>query len=291
VKPSLPLLLAFILFIPAALAGSGTSDDNPLTKRKAEILKAIEEAGLEQSIYIRSEERANGVSGSIYALMDEPFSELSTLLESPQAWCEITIIHQNVKGCLLDGAGSRSDKIRMYSGRMHYAPLSQANWYDYSLEQNVITRDYFRAAIHGPEGPFGTHDYRIVIEAVAAGPDRSLIHLGYSLGYTTLTRWAQKVYFATAGRDRIGFSQSDPDNDDLVRGLRGMIERNTVRFYLALQTWLEMPAEDEAQQRFIRWHELTEQHPDQLREQDLETYLDIKQREYANQQRAQRHVN
>ena len=278
----------FFLLLPTFVL-AGTAHETPLHERTQQVLASISEADFQQSIYIRSEEQESGASGSIYALVERPFSELSSLLDTPDAWCEITIMHMNVKGCVMD-KNQQPPIIRMFSGRMHYVPLNQADRHDYILEETILDENYFRASIHGPEGPFGTRDYRIVIEVVAVDEERSLIHLGYSLDYTSLTRWVQRVYFATAGRHRLGFSRADEDSEELIRGLRGMIERNTVRFYLALQTWLELPEANKSKQRFTRWHELTEQHPDQLREQDLQTYLEIKQREYANQRRAQREL-
>lgn len=287
-QPALIVSFVVALFLPV-FAAAGTEHNQPLNERKSEVLQSIAGAGFEQSIYIRSGEADDGASGSIYALVDQPFTELRSLLDDPRAWCQITIMHLNVKSCVLDQRESPA-RIRMYSGRMHYVPADQADRHDYFLQPTRVDGDYFRASIHGPEGPFGTRDYRIMIEVVAADDGKSLIHLGYSLGYTSVTRWAQRIYFATLGRHRVGFSPSDADNDELIRGLRGMIERNTVRFYLALQAWLELPGEEKAQDRFLRWHELTEQHPEQLREQDLDTYLNIKKREYENQQRIQKTV-
>lgn len=72
------------------------------------------------------------------------------------------------------------------------------------------------------------------------------------------------------------------------RGSR--IERTVMRFYLALQAWLDVrdqPAQEQLLARLERWFDLTDEYPRQLRELDRETYLDQKQREYANQQRLQ----
>ncbi len=63
-----------------------------------------------------------------------------------------------------------------------------------------------------------------------------------------------------------------------------------MRFYLALQAWLDvrdLPAQEQLLARLERWFDLTDAYLRQLRELDRETYLDQKQREYANQQRLQ----
>src|SRR5690606_28846473 len=101
------------------------------------------------------------------------------------------------------------------------------------------------------------------------------------------TRTAQRLYFSTAGRHRVGFSR---EGERPIRGLRGMMERNTMRFYLALQAYLEAPGDEALAERLSRWHALTQEYPEQLKEMSLEEYLDTKQREYQNQQALQQAV-
>jgi hypothetical protein len=107
----------------------------------------------------------------------------------------------------------------------------------------------------------------------------------YSLQLGAMTRAAMSVYLSSAGRHRVGFS-TDSENQQLVGGLRGMIERNAMRFYLGLQAYLDalhLPEDERHAARLEGWFDLTERYPEQLRELDRETYLDQKRRELEQQ--------
>ena len=158
----------------------------------------------------------------------------------------------------------------------------------YLFREEARTDTRLAVSMLGADGPFGTRDYEIRIEAVPLDAQRSLLRLSYSVSYGLLTRTAQRLYFATAGRHRIGFSSEDGKP---IRGLRGMMERNTMRFYLALQAYLEAPADSALKTRLARWHALTLNYPDQLRELPLEEYLDNKMRERTHQQTLQQQAD
>ena len=70
-------------------------------------------------------------------------------------------------------------------------------------------------------------------------------------------------------------------------GLRGAIERNTMRYYLAIESYLGSLAQPPGRQfatRIERWFDATERYARQLHEMDRGSYLAMKQREYARQQ-------
>ena len=83
----------------------------------------------------------------------------------------------------------------------------------------------------------------------------------------------------------MGFSV--PGKDDagrpvLVGGNRGVAERNTMRYYLALERVLAaqaLPPEQRAEHRLRDWHAAIERHPRQLLEMSREDYLAMKRRE------------
>jgi hypothetical protein len=72
-----------------------------------------------------------------------------------------------------------------------------------------------------------------------------------------------------------------------VTGVRGLLERNTVRYYLAVDAYLDalrLPREQQLERRLVDWFAATEQHPQQLRELDWETYVQMKRLEVKRQQ-------
>jgi hypothetical protein len=67
-----------------------------------------------------------------------------------------------------------------------------------------------------------------------------------------------------------------------IGGMRGVVERNTVRYYLAVQAWLaarELPREARIEQALRNWYALVERWPRQLHELSESRYLAMKRRE------------
>lgn len=280
-RPSSLLLLSLLatsLWAPALSAAAFDS---------AALADTIRRDGLAARLLIQSGEQGGTARGSVDAIVDYPFAELNSALAGIDPWCEITFLHFNIKACVYRES-SDGVLVTLYSGRMHYLPPEQAYRNEYVFREVRRTETQLALSILGADGPFGTRDYEIRIDAAPLGDQRSLLRLSYSVSYGLLTRTAQRLYFATAGRHRIGFST---ENDKPIRGLRGMMERNTMRFYLALQAYLESPEDGALTQRLARWHALTLEHPAQLKELPLEEYLDNKLRERAHQQALQQQAD
>jgi hypothetical protein len=66
-----------------------------------------------------------------------------------------------------------------------------------------------------------------------------------------------------------------------------MIERNAMRYYLAIDAYLDaraLPPAQQLERRLVDWFAATERHPEQLRELDWETYVQMKRLEVRRQQ-------
>jgi hypothetical protein len=102
-------------------------------------------------------------------------------------------------------------------------------------------------------------------------------------------RAAIKTYYATLGRDKRGFSiiAAGKNGDPVyVVGVRGSLERNAVRYYLAIQAYMDtlrIPSNQRFEKRNIHWYELMARFPRQLYESDKREYLANKRREHNNQ--------
>ena len=97
------------------------------------------------------------------------------------------------------------------------------------------------------------------------------------------------TYFATKGRDKVGFTWvSDGDEPpQLVRGIRGVLERNTMRYYLAFEAYLHALGSPEPQRfetSLERWFSHTELFARQLREVSHDDYIAMKRGQYLRQQ-------
>jgi hypothetical protein len=69
--------------------------------------------------------------------------------------------------------------------------------------------------------------------------------------------------------------------------MRGAVERNTMRYYLAIDAYLAslaVPASQQSEKRLQHWFDATERYPRQLHEIDRTAYLSMKRSEYKRQQ-------
>lgn len=241
-------------------------------------------------LYLESTEDARDAQGDAYAVVAEPYDTLSAALGDPGHWCDILMLHLNTKSCHLEVDGPRP-RIEMKVGRKFDQPTADAERLAFSWHEASRTNDYLDLELDAPAGPFGTHDYRILLEATPADADHTFIHMGYAFGYGALGRVAMSVYLATAARDKVGFSTTAPASEgkpaEPVRGLRGLVERNTMRYVLAIQTYLDalrLPAAQRRDWSLRHWFAATEKYPRQLHEADLASYLEMKQREFERLQ-------
>jgi hypothetical protein len=147
----------------------------------------------------------------------------------------------------------------------------------------ALARHSPRVGLRPPAGPLGTHDYRILLEATPADATHTVLHLAYSYGYGALGQLAMQAYLATAGASKVGFTTVEEGGQPhLVGGMRGVMERNTMRYFLAIEAYLASlgtPSQGRAERRFEAWFDATERFARQLHEMSREQYLSMKRRE------------
>ena len=142
------------------------------------------------------------------------------------------------------------------------------------------------------DGPLGTSDYLIRLEAVAIPNDKTFLHLTYSYSANFAGRLAMQAYLLTGGSGKVGFTVVGalPNGQpEFIGGVRGVVERNTMRYYLAIDSFLEFARADPAtqfEQRLQSWFTAVERYPRQLHEVDRGEYLVMKRAEYLRQQSA-----
>jgi hypothetical protein len=75
-----------------------------------------------------------------------------------------------------------------------------------------------------------------------------------------------------------------------IDGVRGVVERNTMRYYLAIDSYLansQQPPAERYERSLQSWFTATEKYPRQLHELDRPAYLEMKRAEHVRQQTAQ----
>ena len=195
------------------------------------------------------------------------------------------IMPLNTKDCRITEKVSGTT-LAVRIGSKYDVPVEDAYLIEFKYQVAETSRDYFAARLDAANGPLGTHDYRVLAEAIPSDDGKTLLHLRYSYGYGMAGRLAMQVYLATAGAGKVGFT---PSGKNLIGGMRGVVERNTMRYYLAIDAYLAAAATPSAQRverRIATWFDSTEQYARQLHEIDRPTYLAMKRKEVQRQQTA-----
>lgn len=294
---SLPLrCLLLVMLLVALLAGAGAAAQpaaGPGGLRAG--FEAARAQGtrqiLDRPLYLQSTDVSDTLQGDVHALIDHPYRDVRLALASAQAgpWCDVLILHLNVKYCRA-APGPAQAVLDAGVGRKFDQPLDEVHWLRFGYRLANDGADYFRIELHAPSGPLGTKDYRIAVEAMPYADGRTLLHMTYAYGHGLAARWAMQAYLATLGHDKVGFSVEGTGRDGqpvLVGGLRGVLERNTLRYYLAIEVYLDaldLPADQRMQRRLQDWFAATERYARQLHEIDREAYLEMKRREVQRQQ-------
>jgi hypothetical protein len=291
--PWLAVALLAGTFAATGLSSDASADGQAaLVSRQQAFVSARADAGDAPPFAVETSGDDRNARGHVYTTVAHGFSALSAALGRPSSWCEIAPLHLNVKSCTWSQA-SDGARITLYSGRKTYEPPEDAHVSPYAFERIESRDDYLRVRLTADEGPLDTRDYVIELEAVPAGEGESFVHLRYAYRYGLQTRLAMASYFATIGGDKVGFSVVGADaegNAVYVDGVEGMIERNAVRYQLAIQAYLDTldePAALRFERRIERWFALTERYRRQLHELDRSEYLQNKRREHSDQRRLQ----
>jgi len=286
-------VIAFALL--CAAAGLARADDAAaapaasLRARYAAMQQQLNHNQFHRALHLDSSEAPGAVTGDIHALINSPFESAGAALNNPGDWCDILLLHINTKACRVS-TGSAGIVLSVWIGTKHNQPLAEASRVNFAFRVGARTASYLRVILNADEGPLGTRDYRIVLEAVPLESGQTFIHLAYSYGYATFGRLAMQTYLATIGRNKVGFTVvgAQPDGQPRhIGGLRGVVERNTMRYYLAIEAFLgALSASPQArfEKRIRDWHAAVERYPRQLHELEAGEYLDMKRKENLRQQ-------
>ena len=239
-------------------------------------------------LVLESQETPRQVIGDVYAVINSPFDLVSKTFATPRTWCDVLILHLNIKYC---GAvpGTNTNRLSVRIGHKGTQDIDDAYALQFGFHLSAARPRYMAALITAPVGPMGTHDYRIELKAVPLADGKSFMRLHYEYSFGAAARLAAQGYLATAGGGKIGFTRVAIGDGkyDYVRGLRGVVERNTMRYYLAVESYLDSLAQPPGGQfssRIEHWFDATEGYRLQLHEMDRSAYLSMKQSEYARQQ-------
>ena len=286
------LLLVWIAFSSAGLALATIPDTHSAASLQAQYVslgERLHHNPFQRELYLDSSESSNDLKGDIYALVDYPFSTVSVALNGPVNWCDVLILHINIKYCHAT-TGEANTVLRVSIGKKNPQPLEDAFPIEFFYRVVASTSKYLEIQLNADKGPLSTRNYRIQLQAVPVENGRTFLHLTYSYAYGLAGRLAIKTYLATIGSGKVGFTitgKQTSGQPDYIGGTRGLVERNTMRYYLAIDAYLgafTTPPPFQLQKRLQSWFTATEQYPLQLHELDRTAYIDMKRSEYLRQQ-------
>ena len=276
----------------ASLAHAGSAElhsAQSLAAKYAELRGELGNNQYRKPLYLESVESTHEVTGNVYALVDHPFATAAAALNSPRDWCEIMILPINTKYCRAS-TNAQGSVLHVSLGKKFDQPLDQAYPLEFEYRVSAHTSSFLQVRLSADRGPLGTRDYRIVLEAVPVDDGRTFIHLSYSYAFDMLGRLAMQVYLGTGGRGKVGFTVTGTQADGQplhIGGTRGVVERNTMRYFLAIEAFLDsLPAPPQAQleKRLDDWFAAAERYPRQLHEMERGEYLEMKRKEHLRQQ-------
>jgi hypothetical protein len=274
------LALAAVAQAASLATAPAATGAGALRAKYGDLRESLERNAFGRPVHLMSKEGPHVLEGDIHAVVQHAFPVVSESLHRPGNWCDILIMPFNTKLCT---TSPRGDALTVFVGRKNDVEPRDAYRLDFSYRVAARTADYLRIELRAPEGPLGTRDYVITLEAAPLDGQRSLIHLSYNYAYGTISRVAMQAYLATVGRSKVGFSQVEHDGrTELVRGMRGIMERNTMRYYLAIEAYLgalSTPNPERVEKRLADWYAAQARYPRQLREMDRDDYMAMKHRE------------
>ena len=224
-----------------------------------------------------------------YLLEGVDFQTFVNRLSQPAEWCEFIPLHLNIKACGYFQQGGRT-LVQFYAGIKGYITPDDAHLLQLSFD-TAQDDGVFTARLFAADGPLDSTNISFDIQAIEVDDlENPGIYIRFTLSSEPgVANSLARIYLATIGRKKIGFSTEGTrfnGKPRYVRGQRGAIERNIVRYLLAIETYfatLDLAGESIYQNRLERWYDATDRYRAQLFELERGEYLENKVRERANQ--------
>jgi hypothetical protein len=258
-------------------------------------IAVLERSSFGIPLLVESIERDDSAQVDVYGIFDYPFSSVVNVLKVPSNWCDILSLNPNVKACTY-GELEGDWLLTFYIGRKVYQAPEDARRVLSRFRIVEQRQGYLDIMLSADAGPFGTRNHRMRFEAMPLDVRRTFVHVSYDYSNGVALRLAETAYFATLGRSKVGFTVTGTDgngNPVYIGGRRGAIERNAVRYYLAIQSFMNTLRDAEERRfdmRISAWYDLTGRYRKQLFDMEKKDYLAIKTREHRNQVTLQRRI-
>jgi cardiolipin synthase len=221
-------------------------------------------------------------------VVEHPFSTVQQALVSPEHWCDILILHLNVKRCKASAGGRRRRSASTSAASS--TSRSRMRTSSTQVSRRCVER---RLPAGAPERRRRPAQHEELPYPGRGGADRGEAHRHSHVvrvrlrirgedGDADLSRHARQR------QGRLHDRRQEADGKPVYQaGVLGLLERNTMRYYLAIDAYLSaygLPAAEQPEKRIREWYASTERYAQQLHEMDEAEYLDMKRKEMRRQQ-------
>lgn len=285
------VLMAVGIVALASCPVAPAQDSGPasaLRGRYAALTDQLRDSSLQQGLHLESTESEGALRGDIYAVVDYPFATVSEAFAASASWCDALLLHLNVKYCRPEQRDAGT-VLSVAVGRKTEEPLEDTYRVDFAYSVVVAGPGYAEVTLDADKGPLNTQNYRISLQLMDLGGQRTFLHVRYSYDYGLTARFAMGAYLATTGSGKVGFTKVAGVNGKppvFIGGIRGALERNTMRYYLSIDAFLgalEVTALKRFDASIERWFAASERYARQLHEVEHDDYITMKRSEYARQ--------
>lgn len=279
-------VVVVVMTLPCVVtAAEGGAD--ALRQRYEAASAEMKKSDFGRPMVLASSDADSRVRGEVLALIDQPLPALSKALQDPRRWCEIMLLTPSISRCEAQTGADAHLAVRL--SRKYDQPPDKGIPARFAFHPQKTSDDRYTAVqLDADKGPVGTSDYRIEVEALALDDRQSVLRMAYSYRYGLKASLATKAYLATKGGDKVGFTRVDGGKgDQRVGGMRGSVERNAMRYYLAIEANVAQAKADEAAASRLtasldRWLDAIAHFPRQLAEPDPTAYRRVKKELFAH---------
>ena len=239
-------------------------------------------------ISLTSSQQDDVLSAEVDSILNSPFETVVAALSDASNWCQILPLHFNIKACTYE-TSENGEVLTVYSGRKIYEHPDDSYRMAYQFEIVRLDDSQLSLLLRAEHGPIGTNDYQIKLDAIPVA-EGTMLHIHSSYRPSWLSSVLTSTYLATAGSNKTGFSRIVKEGESRpVQGIKGIIERNVMRYQLAIDAFLSnqtLPEVSRHDATLATWFKNNNHYP-QLHEMDEAEYLEIKREEWNNQQQLQ----
>jgi hypothetical protein len=127
---------------PVFAADAGPSHSQRLMAKARTLSQRLDRDPRQLPIHLEFEERRGPLRGAVYSIVEQRYETVSKALGRPASWCEILLLHFNVKSCTY-GERTGDHLLTLYLGRKFYQEPEAAHRLPLSFEVLNSDPEYF----------------------------------------------------------------------------------------------------------------------------------------------------